>query len=1157
MIRPLSSSPRSEYGSWVVYCGLVLSLSLLLVRIQASPDPLLYAGKEVKPYADAVRPAQENKQTRQLEPGKPIERELAGGQSHSYQMTLTAGQYVKLVIDQRGIDLVVKLFGPDGKQITQFDSERRPKGQETVSWVAEEADSHRLDVLVKYKDAAIGQYGIQVVELRDATENDRALYEALKLNTEFLRLARAGKYDEARPTGERALEIRERVLGLEHQDVAVSLNNLANIYFAKGDYARAEPLYKRAQAIREKILGPEHPDIGYSLNNLASIYQRIGDYDKAEPLYLRALAIGEKALGPEHSDVARYLTNLGLLYRVRGNYAKAEPFFQRALTIEEKVLGQEHPNIAHTLTNLATLYSVRGEYARAEPLYKRALAIKEKVLGEDHPGIAASLIALANLFCRKGDYARAEQFYQRALAIGEKAQGPDHSDVADVLDNLAALYNQTGNYVKAEMFSHRALTIREKALGREHPNVSYSLINLALIYSNKGAHTKVEPLFQRALTISEKALGPEHPLVGDSLNNLATLYRKRGDYAKAELFYGRALTIREKALGPEHYLVAEALVDLALLYAAKGDIPQAMTFLSRANAVDERNFGLNLASGSERQKLAYLAKFSEGTDFTLSLQSQAAPNDPQALDLAFTTLLRRKGRGLDAMTDTIATLRHHATPQDRELFDNLADARSRLAAFTLKEPEVANPNIYRKRTEELGAKVDKLEAELSSRSAEFRAQTQPVTLAAVQAALPASGTLVEFAVYSPLDPKTEKSKPPRYLAYVLAAQGQPKWVDLGEAALIDRAVDDWRKALRDPNRTDVKRRARAVDERVMRPVRSLLSKIPGETRRLLIAPDGSLNLIPFAALVDERNRYLVERHSISYLTSGRDLLRMQTSEPGKNAPLVLANPLFGTGETVAMRADQNSGNSPADDQPSNEAPERNDPRDVFFQALPGTSREALAIKAVLPEASLLLREEATEAALKQARAPSILHIATHGFFLDDQEPPPPDTRGFSTDNPLRISDPRIMRWAAKIENPLLRSGLALAGVNQHRGGDDDGLLTALEAASLDLWGTKLVVLSACDTGVGKVKNGEGVYGLRRALVLAGSQTQVISLWPVSDRETRGLMAGYYRRLQKGEGRGEALRQIQLEMLKDTKLRHPYYWASFIQAGEWANLDGKR
>jgi CHAT domain-containing protein len=366
-----------------------------------------------------------------------------------------------------------------------------------------------------------------------------------------------------------------------------------------------------------------------------------------------------------------------------------------------------------------------------------------------------------------------------------------------------------------------------------------------------------------------------------------------------------------------------------------------------------------------------------------------------------------------------------------------------------------------------------------------------------------------------------------------------------------------RKALRNPNQTTVKRLARTVDEKVMRPVRSLLSQMPGDTRRLLIAPDGSLNLIPFAALVDEHKRYLIGRYSISYLTSGRDLLRLHTSEPSKTAPLVVANPLFGTVETVATQADHNSGISPAGHQASDEGPAQNDQSEVFFQALPGTNREALAIKAILPDASLLLREDATETALKQAHAPSILHIATHGFFFGNQEAPPPDTRGLFTNNLLRISDPRLTKWAAKIENPLLRSGLALAGVNQRLSGDDDGLLTALETASLNLWGTKLVVLSACDTGIGKVKNGEGVYGLRRALVLAGSESQVISLWPVSDMETRGLMAGYYRRLMKGEGRGEALRQIQLEMLKDARLRHPYYWASFIQAGEWANLDGKR
>jgi CHAT domain-containing protein/Flp pilus assembly protein TadD len=1073
MAHPLFLKPfQSKHRSWVFYCGLVLSISLTLIQIRASPDSL-HSGKEVKPGAGAVSPAQEDRQIRQLELSKPIERELAGGQSHSYQMALAAGQYVKLLIDQRGIDVVVKAFGPDGKQIKEFDSEKRAQGQETVSWVTEEVGGYRLDVVAKQKGATAGRYEIQVVELRIATDNDRALHEAHELYTESVRLYNAGKYDEARPLVERVLEIRERVLGSEHSDVARTLNSLAYLYHLMGDYTRAEPFYQRALTILNKALGPGHPDVASVLNNLAILYKTRGNYAKAEPLYLRALAIWEKTLGSEHPSVGNSLNNLANLYYDIGDDAKAEPLFQRAQALWEKVLGPEHPNVAHPLNNLANLYSTRGDHAKAEPLYLRALTIWEKVLGPEHPIVASSLNNLANLYRKRGDYAKAE------------------------------------------------------------------------------------PLYQRALTIWEKALGPEHPDVGSSLNNLGVLYEEKGNYTKAELHYQRALTIWEKALGPEHPKLAVALNDLAALYAVKGDVAQAVTFLSRASAIDERNSALNLAIGSERQKLAYLSLFSNWTNFTLSLHSQAAPNDPQALDLGFTTLLRRKGRGLDAMTDTIATLRRHATPQVQELFDRLAEARSQLAALTLKGPDATNPDTYRNRLATLKEKVEDLEGNLSSHSTEFRKQTRPVTLAAVQAALPSGTALVEFAVCSPWEPQTEKSKPPRYLAYLLAPQGQPKWVDLGEAAPIDRAVDAWRKALRDPNRSDIRRLARVVDEKVMRPVRPLLSQLPGDTRRLLIAPDGSLNLIPFAALVDERNRYLVERYSISYMTSGRDLLRLQTSEPSKSAPLVLANPLFGTGETADTQADQNPADSPAGDQPGSEAPARNDPREVFFSPLPGTRREALAITALLPKASLLLREDATEAALKQASAPSILHIATHGFFLEDQEAPPTDARGLFTDNPLRSSDPRLTKWAAKIENPLLRSGLALAGVNQQRGGDDDGLLTALETASLDLWGTKLVVLSACDTGVGKVKNGEGVYGLRRALVLAGSESQVISLWPVSDRETRGLMAGYYRRLMKGEGRGEALRQIQLEMLKGTRLRHPYYWASFIQAGEWANLDGKR
>ncbi|HEY9284886.1 MAG TPA: CHAT domain-containing protein, partial [Pyrinomonadaceae bacterium] len=363
--------------------------------------------------------------------------------------------------------------------------------------------------------------------------------------------------------------------------------------------------------------------------------------------------------------------------------------------------------------------------------------------------------------------------------------------------------------------------------------------------------------------------------------------------------------------------------------------------------------------------------------------------------------------------------------------------------------------------------------------------------------------------------------------------------------------------LSNPRRADARRLARAADELIMRPVRKEL----GDTRRLFLSPDGALNLIPFGALVDERERHLVEDYSITYLTSGRDLLRLSAKAESRQGALVLADPTFDLG---APRADaaQNT-NAPAA-----QGRRSLDFAGALFSRLPGTEGEARALGATVPGVKVLTGAQASEGALKAVSGPSVLHVATHGFFLPDR--PRADvalTRGTVAGDAAPAG-----------ENPLLRSGLALAGANTGRAADgEDGVLTALEAAGLDLWGTKLVVLSACETGVGQVENGEGVYGLRRALVLAGAESQVMSLWQVSDDATRDLMIDYYKRLQAGEGRTEALRQVQLSMLRSGAREaagaqrglagqagqqppptagdrsHPFYWASFIQSGEWRGL----
>ncbi|MFS8085585.1 MAG: CHAT domain-containing protein, partial [Acidobacteriota bacterium] len=655
---------------------------------------------------------------------------------------------------------------------------------------------------------------------------------------------------------------------------------------------------------------------------------------------------------------------------------------------------------------------------------------------------------------------------------------------------------------------------------------------------------RAEPYHKRALAIFEKKLGSDNRYTVEPLLNLAWIQFARGDYAQAERGYLRALQVTERAVGPNNPQLALLFSHLAMLYEAKGDIAKAVAAQERSNDIAEHNLDLTLARGTEEQKLLYMDTFQGDTYGTISLHLRSAANDQKAAQLALTTILRRKGRTLDVMSDSVGLLRRRLAPGDVATLDQLTAARSRLARLMLDTDDKIAPEERQANVAQLEAEIARLETEISAKSADFRVLAKPVTVEQVQAVIPRGAALLEFVLYKPFKILAGDNKAwenPHYAVYLLQHDGLPAWTELGEAAPIDAQIESFRAALRDPKRSDVTSIARSLDEKVMRPAR----KLAGSAQRLFVAPDGALNLIPFTALVDEREKYLIENYSITYLTSGRDLLRLQANSRTSSTPVVLANPLYDRANNdvraIASSGTQDGGNRRSLDFTA-----------LTYPPLPGTMEEAAAIKALLPDARVLSREQATEAAVKKVKSPRILHIATHGFFLPDQvaEAPSRDTRQL-------VKEKQASSNSARIENPLLRSGLVFAGVKQRSsGGSEDGVLTALEAAGLDLSGTKLVVLSACETGLGDVRNGEGVYGLRRSLVLAGSETQVMSLWQVSDTATRDLMAGYYRRLKAGEGRGEAFRQVQLGMLRDSRYSHPYFWASFIQSGAWTSLDGR-
>jgi len=872
----------------------------------------------------------------------------------------------------------------------------------------------------------------------------------------------------------------------------------------EGQYEAALPLAEQILAIYEQTLGDNHPNVATSLNNLATLHKEIGNYSEAESLFQRSLTILEQNADDDHLRLAKTLNNLALLYKEMGNYSEAEPLFQRALAILEQTLDSDHPNVAISLNNLAYLYQAMGNYSEAEPLFQRSLTILEQTLGDDHPLVAANLNNLALLHKEMGRYTEAESLFQRALAIREQTLDSDHPLMATTLSNLAGLYQEMGNYREAKTLYQRALAIDELALGSNHPEVAIDLNNLAHLYQAMGKYREAETLYQRSLTISEQVYSSNHPNVATSLNNLAGLYQ------------------------------------------VQGDITSAIDYLSRGLDIEEENLSLIFTTGSEAQKQAYMNTLVGTTHGAISLHLQDAPNNPEAAQLALTTLLRRKGRILDALTDNVQLLRENLTPENQQLLDQLAATRTQLAQLIYNKPENLDGEAYKTQVANLKAQANQLEAELSRRSAEFRTISQPVTLETVQQQIPENAALVELTLYEPFDGQTRQWGEPRYAAYILYGTGATQWVDLGEAAPINEAAKALQSSLVNSmgSLSALQATARELDSLLMQPIRAKL----GDKTHILLSPDSQLNLIPFAALVDENNQYIVENYQITYLTTGRDLLRLENSQQPRQASVIVANPDYDkpgvTNAVVALNRSTNQRSS--------------DIARLSFDELPGTAQEAEAIAPLLPNATVLTQLEATEQAIKQVEAPRILHIATHGFFLDvDLVAPtgnPWENRGIVG---VQSRPDVVMRGitSKEQENPLLRSGLALAGFNTRSSGhNEDGVLTALETAGLNLRGTQLVVLSACETGVGDVANGEGVYGLRRALAIAGAQSQLISLWKVSDEGTKDLMVDYYQRLLLGEGRSAALREVQLEMLNHPRYQHPYFWAAFIPSGEWAAME---
>jgi CHAT domain-containing protein/Tfp pilus assembly protein PilF len=1042
---------------------------------------------------------------------------------------------------------------------------------------------------------------LRALAIREAALGQNHPEVARTLNTLGNLYAGQALYSRAEPLHARALAIRQAALGQNHPLVAESLSHLANLFRQRASIAQAESLFLRALAIREAALGQNHPEVARTLHDLAGIYADQGLSARAEPLFLRALAIGEMALGKNHPDIAGLLWHLSDFYRAQGLsaraeplaaravaileaaldqhppniegllfqlasfymrlglFARAEPLYERALTGQEAALGKSHPLVADTLFRFAVTCALQGLYGRAEPLFLRALAIREATLDKSHPLVADPVVRLGNLYLAQGLYARAEPLLLRALTIWQAAFGEKHHSVAEALDSLGSLYLAQGLYARAEPLLLRALAIWETVSGKSNPYIARPLSKLGNLYMAQGLYARAEPLLQRALAISEAAHGENDPDVADALHDLANLYSAQGLYAQARPLYERALAIRGAHFGKNHPPSAETLNHLAVVHLSQGRLAEALPLLTRAFAISEHRLRQESLGFSEA-RLASFLQFLRADEERLYALLRAHPDNANVRRLALAAALLLKGRSVEESSDISRTVYRSLSVQDRDTFERLRELRTQQAQLSLQSPGSLPPTASQRRLEALAEQGTALEADLARRSAPLRALAalpSPADIVdRVAAALPGDSALVEFITYvdRPLVPRPGTPQGPgqlRYLALVLFPDATIRFRDLGPAKPIDSAASRLRDALANRD-AGFQASAQALHQLVFQPLLPLL----GTTHRLFLSPDGQLALVPFAALHDGQ-RFLVDAFDFTYLPSGKNLLPRPSESALPDSVVVLADPDF-IAPPPALPHSQEAAPVQAWRSMANERFFSTPRADLAQRAwahtpLPGTRQEAEAIQRLLPQAQLFMGPEATKERLLRLPPPAILHLATHGFFLED-EPQLPGSRAVGHFGALG-EDPK----APSPPDPLLRSGLVLAGASTPAPSGSSpaqpwaerALVTALELAGLDLWGTQLVVLSACDTGRGDIKLGQGVYGLRRAFLVAGAETVVMSLWKVNDQTTRVLMEAYYSNLLAGQGRATALREAMSELRRTRP--HPHYWAPFLVMGRESPL----
>jgi len=994
---------------------------------------------------------------------------------------------------------------------------------------------------------------------KEALEMYRRIYKgdhptlAASINNMAYFYSSRGDFKLAEPLFKEALKMNRNIYKGDHPSIAGCLNNMAVFYDGRGDYKQAETLYKEALEMRKRLFKEDHPDLARSINNMAIFYTGRGDFKQAEPLLEKALEMSRNIFPDDHPELANCINNMAYFYKERGDYKKAEPLYKEALKMYRRIYTGDHPSLAGCINNMGIFYYSRGDFKQAEPLYIEALEMTRRIFTEDHPDLAGSINNMAYFYNERGDYKKAEPLYKEALEITRRYFTSDHPDLARSIISMAIFYNSRADYKKAEPLYNEALEMYRRIFKDDHPDLANGINNLAVFYDDKDNYKYAEPLYIEALEMYRRLFKGDYPMLANCINNVGMFYAVRGDYKQAEFLLNEALEMKRRLFKGDHSDLASSINIMAYFYAAKGDYKQTELLFIELMSVCYKLINNYFPSLSEKEKEQFYSTISKYYCHFNNFAALLYKKSPKLIESMFNNQLLTKGMLLSASGNVRSRIISSNDTTLIELFSRWKDKKEYIAKlYQLSNAQLREKNINLDSLEQVANDIEK---ELSLKSELFAKEYEKKNIVwqDVQSKLKDGEAAIELIRFNYFDKVWTDTVYYAALIVTKNTKEYPELVLLRNGNELDLKYNEvYQKVieLQRENRISKEESDSIMSELYNQYWKPIEEKLHGISK-VYLSLDGVYNLLNLETLINPATgKYLIDEIDLQLITGTKDLVFSAHEMTRKdNIADLFGRPNYKLNKESRQKLAMNL--KKGEKQYFSENTLRDLSR-LNINDLPGTEIEINNISKVMKDKSwdvnVFKGDSALEEAVKAIDNPKVLHIATHGYFLSDNE--------FERKSEARQLSTKTfgIESSKAYENPLLRSGLLFAGAERELDTNyiptsltDNGILTAYEAMNLNLDNTELVVLSACQTGLGKIKNGEGVYGLQRAFKVAGAKAIIMSLWKVSDEATQELMTSFYTKWLEGKTKRQAFHEAKHEMI----ILHPepYYWGAFVMLGE--------